>query len=535
MLHKIRPFVRIILMVAVVLILGLSVTAAQDDRPIVVTWWSEPSNIDIHSFGTDGDGDIRLGGNARLIARKQVEGPYPGTTIATPGEYVGELAESWEVDETAGTVTFHLRPDALFASGNPVTAEDVRYTVERGLKSPTTYMNLLMPLGGIEDDSQIKVVDDKTVTFVTKNGVTPLLFELLSIVNMSILDKKTVEEHGTADDPYASQWLPQNLAGAGPYKLVKFEPGVEVILEPNPNYFDKTYPRNTGIIFKVIPTAADRLLLLKSGELDVLRGVPYTEIDDLKTTEGIKVLDYPSTDMRAIALNNNIPPFDDVRVRQAIAYAIPYQDIINTVWAGYAVQLQSIIPQGMPTSDFSFFTYATDVEKAKQLLAEAGYPDGFETTLFTRADNQDDQGVAVLVQDALRQIGVTVNIEALTSGAYAARQFGDRDMPMHFFDFISYVNDPFYHFHWLMRCGQGTNYANYCDEEADKLIDAGILEKDPAKREEISKQLQKMHMEASPWIYLAQPNSVTAMRSDIQGWAESPDRIANYWTLYRGE
>jgi peptide/nickel transport system substrate-binding protein len=189
----------------------------------------------------------------------------------------------------------------------------------------------------------------------------------------------------------------------------------------------------------------------------------------------------------------------------------------------------------MPTSDFSHWMYDTDLDKARQLLAEAGYPDGFETTLFARADNQEDQQVAVIVQDALREIGVTLNIENLLSGAYAARQFGDRDMPMFFFNWISYVNDPFYHFHFLMECGQGTNYADYCDPAADALIKEGLATTDPARIQEISEQLQQMHMEASPWIYLAQPNSVTVMRSNIQGWAEFPDGIARYWTLFRGE
>jgi peptide/nickel transport system substrate-binding protein len=106
-------------------------------------------------------------------------------------------------------------------------------------------------------------------------------------------------------------------------------------------------------------------------------------------------------------------------------------------------------------------------------------------------------------------------------------------MPMHFFDFISYVNDPFYHFHWLARCGQGTNYGNYCNPDIDALIDAGLAETDPEARAEISRQIQEMHLNDAPWIYLAQPNSVTAMRENVQGWAESPDRIAQYWLLYR--
>lgn len=515
--------------------LSLSSAAAQDEPPIVVTWWSEPSNLDMHSFGTDGDSDARIMIYAPLIRRQQVEGPYPNTTIAVPGEYVGALAESWEVDDEAGTLTFHLRPDAVHASGNPVTAEDVRYTVERGMLSPTSYMGALIGLGGIESPESIEVVDEHTVVFHTAHGVTPLLFELLSIVNMGILDSVALLEHATDDDPYATEWLPLNAVESGPYDLTGAEPGVAFTFAPNPNYYDSEYPRNNGIVFQIIPTAADRLLLLRTGQLEVYRGVPYSEIDALDAEEGIKVLTYPSTDTRAIALNNNIEPFDDPLVRQALAYAIPYEDIISTVWAGYAQPLLSPIPEGMPTHDPSFFAYEQDFERARALLTEAGMADGFETTLFTRADNQDDQAIALLVQDALREIGVTANIEALTSGAYAARQFNERDMPMFFFDFISYVNDPFYHFHWLLSCGQGTNYANWCNEEADALIQEGLQTTDPERRADISRQLQQMHVDASPWIYLSQPDSVTAMRDNIQGWAESPDKIAQYWNIYRGE
>jgi peptide/nickel transport system substrate-binding protein len=536
--RKTRPlFLFALLLMFAVLPLATSSTSAQDSQPIVVTWWSEPSNFDLHSFGTDGDGDARFMLNVNLIRRKQVDGPYPGTTIAKSGEYVGALAESWEENKDEKSLTFHLRTDAKFASGNPVTAEDVRYTIERGMKSPTSYMGGLLSLGGVDDPSQAVVIDDHTIKLITTNGVTPLLYELLAMVNMGILDKTALLEHATADDPYATKWLPLNAAGGGPYTLAKADPGVEFDFAPNPNYYDAAngFPKNSGINFKIIPTAADRLLLLRTGALDVYRGVPYSEIDSLKSEDGIKVLVYPSTDMRAIALNNNIKPFDNVKVRQAVAYAVPYDDILQAVWAGYATQLKGIVPDGMPTADPSVFPYKLDLDKAKSLLTEAGYPDGFETTLFTRADNQDDQQIALLLQDALSKINVKVNIESLTSGAYAARSFNDRDMPMFFFDWISYVNDPYYHYFWLMECKQGTNYANYCDPEADKLIKEGIATTDVAKREEISKQLQKMHADASPWIYLSQPNSVTAMRSNIQGWAESPDKIASDWTLYRSD
>ena len=142
-----RKFLISLVSLVLLLVLALGISSAQDDRPIVVTWWSEPSNVDIHSFGTDGDSDARFMVYAPLIRRATTEGPYPNTTVTVPGEYEPAVAESWDVDDGAGTVTFHLREGATFASGNPVTAEDVRWTVERGFLSPTSYMSALMPLG----------------------------------------------------------------------------------------------------------------------------------------------------------------------------------------------------------------------------------------------------------------------------------------------------------------------------------------------------------------------------------------------------
>jgi len=508
---------------------------AEELSKIVVTWWSEPNNVDPHTFGTDGDSDARLQGYSTLITKKMEPGPYEATWVGLTGEYEPALAESWEFDEATSTVTFNLRDDVTFSSGNPLTAEDVRYTIERGFKSPTSYASSLLTLAGVNDpETDVEVIDEHTVVFNIEPGSSPLFFELMSELNMVILDQKTLDANATADDEWATEWTPQNLVGTGPYLLTGVVPGVEFVYEPNPDHYDaENNPKNGGIVIKVIPTAADRILLLKEGEVDVLRGVPYSEIDDLQAEDDIEVLTYPSIDIRAIALNNNIAPLDDVNVRRAISYAIPYDEILNSVWAGYATPLKSFIPDGTPTSDFSFFEYDYDPVKAKALLADAGYPDGFETTLFTRADNQDDQDIAVIVQDALSEIGVTVNIEKLLSAAYADRQFGQRDMPMFFFDWISYVNDPFYDVHWKVTCGQGTNYPNYCNPEIDSLYEEGLFETDPERRAEISKQIQKLFVEDAPWIFLSQPDSVVALRSDVHGWAEFPDRIARYWTLYK--
>jgi peptide/nickel transport system substrate-binding protein len=235
--------------------------------------------------------------------------------------------------------------------------------------------------------------------------------------------------------------------------------------------------------------------------------------------------------MRELGLNNNVKPFDNVQVRQAIAYAIPYRQILQTVWSGYASPLKSIVPPGQPTSTSSVWPYRTDLAKAKQLLTKAGYPNGFSTTLYTRSEDTEDQKAAVLIQESLGKIGVKVTIQKMLTAAYAAKEFGKRDMPMFFWNWISFVNDPYYGFTFLTQCKQGTNFSNYCDPKVDALIAKGMYESNAAKRASISRQIQKLVAQAAPNIGLGTPDSIVLMSKNTRGWFQQPDLNARYYTL----
>jgi len=511
----------------------LQARAGCNDKKVVVTYYSEPSVQDFQQFGTDGDNDVRANLVETLLDRKTVAGKYATTTFGLTGSYKGRLANAWRLDSKKKTLTFTLRPGVQFSDGTPMTAADVKFSFVRGMLDPASYLGSLMKMLTISKTSQITTPNARTVVFKLQK-FNPFTYDLMSIWASAVTSQKAVKAHATSKDPWANDWMKNHLVGTGPYVLSKAQPGVEYDFTPNTHYWNaRQWPCNGGIVVKVIPNASNRLELLKRGSVDVARSLDYKDIAALSKSKGIQVLRYQSTDMREIALNVKQKPFDDVRVRRAIAYAIPYQQILQTVWHGYATQLKSIVPVGQPTAAPTTWPYTTDLTKAKQLLAQASLASGFSTTLYTRAEDPEDQQAAVLIQASLAKIGVKVQIEKLLTAAYAAKQFGDRDMPMFFWNWISFTNDPFYGFNFLVQTGQGTNYANYSNATVDKLIQQGMYEPNRTKRASISRTIQKMVANDAFAIGLAQPDSIVAMRSSVHGWMQYPDLNARYYTLWK--
>jgi peptide/nickel transport system substrate-binding protein len=504
-----------------------------NSNKIVVTYYSEPSIMDFQQFGTDGDNDVRANIVGTLLGRKPVKGQFADTTNGVTGKYVGQLATSWNLDRATNTLTFHLRQGVKFSDGTPFTSADVKFSFLRGLKDPLSYLPSVMKMLTITSPNQITTPDASTVVFHFQK-FNPFTYELLSIWATGIMSEKAVKANATAKDPWANAWLKTHMVSTGPYVLSRSTPGVEYDFSPNPDYWGTSqYPCNGGIVVKVTPNASDRLLLIKKGGVDVARSLDYKDIAALQKDSNLQVLRYATPDMRELGLNNNVKPFDNVTVRQAIAYAIPYQQILQTVWSGYASPLQSIVPPGQPTSAPSTWPYKTNLAKAKQLLTKAGFPDGFSTTLYTRSEDNEDQQAAVLIQESLAKIGVKVTIQKMLTAAYAAKEFGQRDMPMFFWNWISFVNDPYYGFTFLTQCKQGTNFANFCNPQVDALIAKGMYEPNPSKRAAISRQIQKLVAQGATHIGLGTPDSIVVMSKNVRGWFQQSDLNARYFTLWK--
>lgn len=499
---------------------------------LAIVYESEPTLLDVHAFGSKGDDAIRLSCVNQLIRRKTKPGTYSGTEIYTD-QFEGALAQSWTNDAANKKVTFKLKTGIKFSSGNPVTAADVKWSFDRSMQSPTSYVGTLMNMLTITSTDQIVAAGNDTVE-LHYDKFNPFIWDLLSITVTAVLDQKAYETQAATDDKWATKWAQNNIVGTGAYVIKEWTHGVQVVLEPNPNYWEKAAVKNAQIVVKVVPDPSNRLLLLKNGDIDVARGLLYKDLKGLEGTSGVKLLSYPTTEVWWMGMNTKVKPFDDKRVRQAVAWAFPYQDIIDNVWYGFADPMTSFVPQGMPTHDGSGWVYKTDVNKAKSLLADAGYPNGFDTRLIVNPANVEDSGSAVWIQSGLAKAGIRVTIDKKAEAAYNAALFSTRDAPLFLFNWISYVNDPYYHGFFLLKSDAGTNFSNWKNSQVDNLIMSGMYEGDAAKREAVSKQIQAITADEAPWVYMAQPKLVLGMRSNVQGYAHFFDEIMRFWYLYKG-
>jgi peptide/nickel transport system substrate-binding protein len=448
--------------------------------------------------------------------------------------FIGAGAESYEVSEDGTVYTFHLRQDAKFADGTPITAADYEYTLQRALEGPG-YITLLTGFMAVTSMDQVEVVDDYTLT-ITASQPAALAEIILSFQVVGAMSQTTAEANATADDPWAENYFRTNSNSSGPYIITSWNPGVEYVFEPNPNYWrGADYFHNCKVIFRVVPDAATREQLLRAGDVDVALGVPYSDLAELEADPGITIHHIPTTRVYHAGMNMNQEPFDDVNVRKAVSMVVPYQAIVDNVIYGYGANPGSPIAEGMVTHTDEFFTYPQGtVDEAKAMLAAAGYPNGFTVDLVVPQEDQARVDSATWIQSGLAQIGVTVNVNALPIAQYnellnAMDEGGKHNLPFYIFEWYSWGNDPAFQFTWNFKCGQFTNYANMCNEELDQIIADLTLSRDPAERQELSTRGQEIVVqEEVPWIYLYAPEWIIATRSNVSGIALFNDLTLRY-------
>ncbi len=504
--------------------------AAQNaNSKLIVVYESEPTNLDPHAFGSKGDDAIRMSLVNQLIRRTTKPGQYPNTWENTD-KFEGALAESWNDDSANKKVVFKLKQGIKFSNGEVMTSDDVKWSFDRAMQSPTSYVGQLFGMLTITKPEQIVAPDPATIE-LHYGKPNPFVWDLMSITVTAILNKKAYVEHATSDDKWATKWAATNLVSTGPYVIKESTRGVQVVLAPNPHHWEAGSPKNQQAVVKVVANPSDRLLLLKSGDVDVVRGIAFKDLKGLEGQPGSKLLNYPTTEVWWMGMNGKVAPFDNKLVRQAVAWAFPYQDILNNVWYGYADPMTSPIPQGMPTHDGSHWVYKTDIEKARTLLAQAGHPDGFETRIVVNPANVEDSASAVWIQSGLAKAGIKVTIDKQAEAAINDTLFTKRDAPLFLFNWISYVNDPYYHAYWLLKSDAGTNFSNFGTPRIDELISTGMYETDPAKREAMSKEFQAIWADEVPWIYLGQPRVVFATTDKVQGFAYFFDEIMRFWFM----
>ncbi len=465
--------------------------------------------------------------------QKKTDDGKPYQTVDTE-QIVGMLAENF--DEKGSSVVFTLRDGARYHDGTPVTAKEIENGYRRVYEAEgISYF--LLTMAAVSKPDMIRARGGKNVD-IRMGKRNLLLMKNNTMHNTSAISIEDVKAHSTSKDPWATEYFKKHLAtGNGPFRMTDYRPGDRIVLEAVPGYYGggdvPGKPKLKRVIQKIVPEATQRVLLLKRGEVDMMMIPPVKELDALEEDPSLEVLSFPNPRNFMLEMNTKIPPFDKKEVRQAVSYAVPYETIVNEVLNGYGRQLTSPIPDGTPTHTDEFFVYKQDPEKAKQLLAEAGFPNGFETTLAVASGNQEGKETAVWVQQSLAEIGVKVNIQELPGAAFT-EQLQKHELGFFFFNnWISINNDPFYHLYWLFW-SPCCNYTNYSNPEVHRLIEQFTLSTDQTAREQATLDAQRMIVDDAPWVFLYQPDFLLAMWSNVKGYIfYSTDRFSRYKFLYK--
>ena len=421
------------------------------------------------------------------------------------------LAESWTSSEDGLTWTFTLR-DAQFSNGDPVTAEDVKFSLDRW-KDPAINISY----GGLASSVEtVEVIDDKTVR-ITLNRPDGAFLDNLAMFVASIVPKAVVEEIG--DEAFSS-----NPVGSGPFMLKSWARGERLELERNPNYWRAPMPYLDGVTIDFVQDDNTRLLRVENGEADLAEDVPYAQVERIDALDGVSVASEDVFKWDAIWLNTAIPPLDDVNVRQALNYATPKEDILESVLFGRGDIANHIIAN-VKYGDESVPAYPYDVEKAKELMAASSVPDGFDLTMLIPAGDSTELAMAQVIQAAWAEIGVNVSLEPVDLGTEFGTWLGEDPVaamsatfPGSTLSSDTLSDDNLLFVFLVPDTGLRSFGTNYDNPEVVQLIRDGNATFDEDVRASSFAQAQALAMADAPAVPLFFTNARTAVADDVQGF-----------------
>ncbi|WP_245476080.1 ABC transporter substrate-binding protein [Mesorhizobium sp. M7A.F.Ca.US.006.01.1.1] len=489
---------------------------AQDAKStLVVAGPRTPESLDQEYPPTEAVHEVRRNVYERLLGYAAKEDG--GIKYEDFSKLEGCLAESWDLAPDKKSITFHLRKGVKSNKGNELNADAVMWSFERGWNTKANfywYMTQILKITSFEDS--FKKVDDYAVSVSIPNP-SPLLDRLWVNSDLGIVDAAELKKHVTDEDKWGGRWLSSNSASFGPYFVSKYSPGQEVIYEANPNYY-RGEAKIKKVIFKEMPTSANRVAALQAGSVDVAEYLLPRELALLEKAPGVKIWKVFGNYIHRVEMNNTTKPFTDPKVRQALNYLVPRDDILKAVYFNTARPTKSPISEIYPGFTDEYFSYATDVAKAKALLAEAGYPDGFKTELGYRTGDQIEEELAVILKSAFSKAGVDVTLSKLPASTLVER-YTKGEIPMYFFRDMAIVPDAAYVANLWLNSGSLIDYSRFKNDEVDKDINEGLTTTDEASRLEKMKRVQQITMENAPWVFLFNPGYQLATRANVGGFS----------------
>lgn len=420
---------------------------------------------------------------------------------------VGDLAESWEFTSDT-SVTFKLKQGVKFHNGDELKASDVVFSIQRAQGSAKV-KSFTANIESVVAD------DDYTVTINTSIPYAPLMSNLCHTAN-SIVSQKYVEELESSGGSLSTAPM-----GTGPFKFISWDSGDKIVLERNTDYFSaEVLP--TSLTFKLMAEGSARTIALETGEIDFNYSVIADDANRLESEDGVELVVTMSPKIEYVSMNQKVAPFDNQLVRQAINCAIDRESLAYVATAGYGTVTDSVMNEQINgyTDDVTHYEY--NLEKAKELLEEAGYPNGFSTSILCSGNTRSTE--AQIIQGTLAQIGIDVNITTLDSTT-VLEQINNGDYEMFIMSYNNTTGDPDTSLYMLFNSNVPASSGNRSFTnipEVDNLLEGARLESDNSARMELYKQVQQILTEQAVWVPLYNVPNMIGMRSGLTGFGAHP-------------
>ena len=415
-----------------------------------------------------------------------------------------DLAESWTASDDLKTWTFKLRQGVKFHHGRVLDAEDVAATMNRIL-DPATGSRARTSLSMVD---KVTSVDALTVKF-DLNLPYAGFADIFADRQLRIVPKDKLGELST------------HPIGTGPFMFKSWSPGDRMELVRNPDYFEKGLPKADGVTIRIVPEAAARIAALESGALDIVWSLPYESVDKFKNHASVRADGVSTPTWDGVILNNERPPFNDVRVRQALALTIDKEAIVELALFGQGDPTFSPIPPSHPYFNKSLKFNPPDIAKAKKLLAEAGFPNGFEVSMQVPQEREQRVRVGVAVRDMARAAGIRINVERVPFASYSANVAGKAQMYVDGYfarPTIDTALYPFYH----STGSWNRQLWLYKDARVDQLLDDARKTNDEAARKAIFETFQVLVEETVPGIIAYSAAHVNGVSKKVEGFKSTP-------------
>ncbi len=456
--------------------------------------------------------------------------------VIDPSKLVADVAKSWSVSADGKTYSFELKAGLKFASGNALTAEDVVYSLQRAVILDKTPAFILTQFGFTKENvkDKIKQTGALTLTLETdKNYAPTFVYNCLTANIASIVDKKLlISKEVGGDMGYA--WMKTNYAGSGPMKLREWRANEIVSLERNDNYSVGEKSKLARVIYRHVKESSTQRLMLEKGDIDVARNLTPQDLAAVGSNKDIKTTATPKGTVYYFSLNQKNPALAKPEVREAFKWLVDYSAIGDTLIKNVGIVHQNFLPVGLLGASTEK-PYKLDVDKAKALLAKAGYPNGFKITMDVRT-TQPIQSVAEAFQQTAKRAGIEVEILP-GDGRQTLTKYRARNHDIYIGQWGADYWDPHTNADTFARNPDNSDNAkskplawrnSWNIPELTKRSDAAVLERDGSKRKTMYEEIQTEFRRDSPFVMLYQQIEVAAVRSDVMGLKLGPTSDATY-------